>query len=350
MPFYSILIPSYNRPELIGETVDSVLKNDFNDFELIISDDKSPRQDEILDSLKPFLRDSRVQLHLQSENLREPGNRDFLFSAASGQYLIVLGDDDLLYPYALSTLATAIERHPESGIYTFGYTIIDEFGSVRYSRQAPKPLRVSIQNQKLAREIIVSECFPFWMYHPATFCAKKEVHSKIKSSSEVGIGDDLMFMIDFINESGIIQMVPAVLMCYRKASSDAAYAQFNQSLGDLPQLIARAKIMRQLSIRMDFHPAIAEFVKSFACRRRLLYDPVLWSGLVVEGLQQVLELSDDEMEELRRHKKYRPRVLYKRWLSLQRGLFFFSLFGFSGLKEMCKVLLSRGLRPERPLT
>ena len=351
MPFFSVLIPSYNRPELIGKTVNSILRNDFDDFELIISDDKSPRQGEIVEVLQPFLGDSRVYLHLQPENLREAGNRDFLFRVASGQWLIVLGDDDLLYPHALSTLATAIDQHPGAGIYAFGYTIIDEFGRACYSRQAPKPLRVSIQDQMLTREIIVSEIFPFWIYHPATFCAKREVHRGIKSSLDVGIGDDFMFMIDFINQGGVMQIVPAVLMFYRKASSAASHAQLNLSLGELPQLIARAKIMQQLLLRTDFHPAIAEFVKSQECRERLLFDPILWSSLPIEGLSEKLELSSEVIDELNLYAtKRRPRVVYRRWQSLRRALFFLSLFGFVGLQEMGKVLLSRVVTPRRHIT
>ena len=341
MPLFSVLIPSYNRPEVIGKSVESVLSNDFHDFELVISDDKSPRQEDIVRTLQPFLRDSRVHLHLQSSNLGEPGNRDFLFQKASGEWLIALCDDDLLYPNTLSTLTRAIESHPGAGIYAFGYTIIDEFDRVRYSRRAPKPLRVSIHHPRLSRELIVSETFPFWMYHPATFCAKKEVHRKIKSNSNVGIGDDFMFMIDFINLGGIIQIVPAVLMCYRKSASSAPNTQLNLSSGELPQLIARAKIMNQLLLRTDFHPAIADFVKSRECRNRLLYDSVLWSGLKIDDAPEMLELSPEAMAELNLYAKRRPRELYRIWLSLRRVLFFFSIFGLAGLRESANVLLTR---------
>ena len=349
MPLFSVLIPSYNRPELIGETVDSILKNDFDDFEIIISDDKSPRQEQIALVLQPFLCDPRVRLHLQPGNLREAGNRDFLFQASGGQWLIVLGDDDRLYPHALSTLATAIRMYPGADIYAFGYTIIDEYGRTHYSRQAPKPLRVSIQDQRLAREIIVSDCFPFWLYHPATFCSKREVHQKIKSSQDVGIGDDFMFMIDFINSGGVMQIVPDTLMFYRKAASGTIHLQLNLSSGELPQLIARTKIMKQLSLRTDFHMEIAEFVKSQECRERLLYDSILWSRLDIEILSKKLELSPDETSELILFAKRRPRIFYRKWLYLRRAMFFLSLFGLAGFQEMGKVVLSRILSPRKLL-
>jgi glycosyltransferase involved in cell wall biosynthesis len=55
MPLFSVLIPSYNRPELIAKTVRSVLSSDYKDFELIVSDDRSPRQTEIVETLRPYL-------------------------------------------------------------------------------------------------------------------------------------------------------------------------------------------------------------------------------------------------------------------------------------------------------
>jgi hypothetical protein len=259
-----------------------------------------------------------------------------------------MGDDDLLYPRALSTLAAAIDRYPNAGIYAFGYTIIDEFDHVRYSRQAPRPLRVSIGDPDLARELVVSDIFPFWMYHPATFCAHRDVHRTIKSNLDVGIGDDFMFMIDFINAGGVVQIIPAVLMCYRKASSTALHRQPNLSAGELPHLVARAKIMRQLSGRTDLHPAIASFARSEECRKRLLYDPILWSGLGLADLQQKLDLDAQTVGELSRYARRRPRALHRGWLSLRRAMTFCGIFGITGVLEMSRVLLQR--RPGRKTT
>lgn len=341
MPYYSILIPSYNRPELIGETVESILSNDFDDFEIIISDDKSPRQEEVVVALQPFLDDSRVHLYMQPQNLREARNRDFLFNSACGEWLIVLGDDDKLYPNALSTLTVAMDRYPEADIYAFGYTIIDEFGRMKYSRQSPKALRVSIKQLGLVHEVMISDTFPFWMYHPATFCSRKQVHRKIRPQMDVGIGDDFMFMIDFLNQGGVLQIIPDVLMFYRKSLSLKTCAQANLSTGELPQLVARAKIMKQLLERTDFHPSVATFAKSRVCVQRLLYDAILWSDLSLSDIREKLNLSLETYNEFLAYTKRKPRFLYRTWLSFKRAHFFVSLFGFSGIEEMVKVLFER---------
>ena len=51
-PFFSVLIPSYNRPEYIGELINSFLNGKFQDFEIIISDDCSPKRDQIKERIK----------------------------------------------------------------------------------------------------------------------------------------------------------------------------------------------------------------------------------------------------------------------------------------------------------
>ena len=74
-PFFSVLIPSYNRPEFVGLAVESVLASDFRDFELIVSDDCSPRRNEISAALEKHKGDPRLRFYSQPTNLREPANR-----------------------------------------------------------------------------------------------------------------------------------------------------------------------------------------------------------------------------------------------------------------------------------
>ncbi len=44
---FSVLIPSYNRPEFVGKAVESVLRNDYRELEVVVSYDQSHRQTEI---------------------------------------------------------------------------------------------------------------------------------------------------------------------------------------------------------------------------------------------------------------------------------------------------------------
>ena len=107
-PYFSVLIPCYNRPEYVSQAVASVLTSTDNDFELIVSDNCSPRQAEVMQALAAFAKDSRLTFITQAENLGEARNRHFLMQKAKGVYRIILADDDLLAPHALKTLRATI--------------------------------------------------------------------------------------------------------------------------------------------------------------------------------------------------------------------------------------------------
>lgn len=343
-PFFSVLIPSYNRPELIGAAVASVLANDWPDFELIISDNQSPRRAEIVQVLQPFLADPRVQLHLQPQNLYEAGNRDFLTQTARGEWHVILCDDDKLYPHALRTLANAIARTPTVDLFTFGYTIVDEHDRVAYSRAAPKSLLISPRDARLTRELLVADAFPFWLYHPATFCARRTVRDRIKPNRTVGIGDDIMFLIDYVNANGAIQVVPAVLMYYRRMTPGTSL-ETNQSAEDLPNLVTRAKILLHLSQRGDLQPLIRDFVGSREFRQRLLYDPVLWTGVPAASLLREVPLPEKWTRELQDFQAHHSRRGYRRRLAFRRVRLFISLFGFAGVRALATVALQRARQP-----
>ncbi len=341
MPLFSVLIPSYNRPEFIGAAVGSVLENDFPDFEVVVSDDKSPRQSEIEKVLLPYMSDPRLRLHLQPQNLREAANRGFLLGAARGEWHVILGDDDKLLPNALSTLASAIRSEPGADIYAFGYSLIDERDRVAYARRAPRSLRISVADPRLTREMVVSDAFPFWFCHPATFCSHRRVRERVKPNPDVGIGDDTMFLIDYVNTGGALHVVPEILMQYRKISAPSTGLQMNQSAGDLPNLVSRARIMQALMKRTDLHPVLAEFVATQTFRERLLYDPVVWSGQSIGALLPHLKLDLRDEQELAAYAERRNRLFHRQRLLLRRVSFFWSLFGIAGLGEMAKVQLQR---------
>lgn len=341
MPLFSVLIPSYNRPELIAAAAGSVLAGGFEDFELVISDDKSPRQSEIVTALAPFARDPRVKIHLQPANLREAANRDFLLRTAAGEWQIILADDDKLMPGALASLAAAIGRHPGATIYAFGYRLIDEHGRCAYSRRAPEALRFSASDVRLARELFAADTFPYWFFHPATFCSHRSVRDRVRPNSDIGIGDDLIFLMDFINMGGVLQVVPEVLMEYRKFSAQATHAQRNQSAGVAPNLVSRALIMQHLTDRTDLSPGLAGYVASPEFRRRFLFDQVVWSGYPPEGLKSFFETHPGQYDELLDFVRRTHRRTHRLRMRGRRLCFFVSLFGLGGLREIGKVSVQR---------
>lgn len=96
-PFFSIIIPTYNRPESLQIAISSVLNQTFQCFEIIIVDD-NPNPDQSLFSIIQQYSlpsyDSRIRLIKNEKNLKASGARNAGAKQAYGQYLAFLDDDD----------------------------------------------------------------------------------------------------------------------------------------------------------------------------------------------------------------------------------------------------------------
>lgn len=90
----SILMPTFNGIAFVQQAVESVLRQDHSDWELIVSDDGSK------DGTREYLAtlsDPRIRVHFQEENLGIFGNLNFLFGKASHEITQILCQDDYFF-------------------------------------------------------------------------------------------------------------------------------------------------------------------------------------------------------------------------------------------------------------
>lgn len=101
-PLISIIIPTYNRAHLIGETLDSILVQTYPHWECIVVDDgsKDNTAEVIRDHIK---KDSRFQYHKRPINkIKGPNScRNFGFELSKGEYVKWFDSDDVMYPELL---------------------------------------------------------------------------------------------------------------------------------------------------------------------------------------------------------------------------------------------------------
>jgi glycosyltransferase involved in cell wall biosynthesis len=111
-PLVSIGIPCYNRAHLIGRAIESALKQDYRNLELIISDNASTDETEAV--CRDFAaRDDRVTYIRQAENQGAVFNFDIVRRHAQGKYFLWLGDDDWLEPDYVSACVNFLEAHAD---------------------------------------------------------------------------------------------------------------------------------------------------------------------------------------------------------------------------------------------
>ena len=110
-PAVSVVIATYNRANYLAETIDSVLSQSFQKFELIVVDDGST--DETRRVVAPY--GSRVR-YLYQENRGPSAARNLGVRNASGRWISIQDSDDLCLPNHLETLYGYANKHPESGM------------------------------------------------------------------------------------------------------------------------------------------------------------------------------------------------------------------------------------------
>jgi glycosyltransferase involved in cell wall biosynthesis len=131
-PLVSVIIPTYNRIKYVSAAIDSVLQQDFTDYELILVDDGST------DQTRDLVRDkygSRLSYHYQTNRGRSVA-RNYGASIARGTYLAFLDSDDYWHPRKLSEQVDYFikEKNPKLALVCCSVMQIDENGEFQRNR------------------------------------------------------------------------------------------------------------------------------------------------------------------------------------------------------------------------
>lgn len=140
MKLLTVGLPVYNAMPYLPRTVNSLLQQTYEDFELLVIDDGST--DGSLDYLKSIT-DRRLRLVAQ-ENRGLVATLNRMLEEAGTPWLVRHDADDLAFPHRLELTAEAISRDPEAGMfYTYARYCQDEriFGTFRMTSGTPERLR-----------------------------------------------------------------------------------------------------------------------------------------------------------------------------------------------------------------
>lgn len=119
MPFFSVVIPLYNKAAHIKSTLKSVLDQNFDDFEIIIVDDGST--DKSLEKVKT-IQDERIKLFVQ-ENSGASAARNYGVEKSQGEHIALLDADDVWEKNHLEEHYKSIQKFPEAALYCNAYKL-----------------------------------------------------------------------------------------------------------------------------------------------------------------------------------------------------------------------------------
>lgn len=127
----SIITPSYNSKRFIKETIDSVLSQTYQNWEMIIVDDCS--DDNSVNYIRNLIKnDSRIKLITLEKNLGAAEARNKALEVAKGRYIAFLDSDDVWYPNKLEKQIAFMQKNNYAFSFT-AYLPISEDGMKEYS-------------------------------------------------------------------------------------------------------------------------------------------------------------------------------------------------------------------------
>ncbi|MBS1558116.1 MAG: glycosyltransferase family 2 protein [Bacteroidetes bacterium] len=126
-PFFSIVIPTYNRAGFIRKTIDSALSQSFQNFEVIVVDDGSTdNTEEVVRSI-----DAQKIHYYKKQNGERAAARNFGAVLSKGQFINFVDSDDLLHPNHLDVATQFIEKNKTADVFHLGYEIKNDIGKLR---------------------------------------------------------------------------------------------------------------------------------------------------------------------------------------------------------------------------
>lgn len=134
-PFFSVVIPTYNRAKFIGATLETVLSQTYPHYEIIVVDNCSTdNTDEVL---RPFIQAGQIQFIRHDQNYERARSRNTGMAEARGDFVTLLDSDDFMYPQNLFDAAEYARAHPTIKCFHNLYELVNAERNVL--RRYPMP-------------------------------------------------------------------------------------------------------------------------------------------------------------------------------------------------------------------
>lgn len=122
-PIVSVIMPVYNAEKYLGKTIESILNQTFEDFELVVVDDCST--DNTIKILREY-QDARIKTYLNKMNKGVAFSRNRAIQHSEGKYIAIMDHDDIAMPMRLEKEMTFLDTHSDYGVVGGKTEIIDE--------------------------------------------------------------------------------------------------------------------------------------------------------------------------------------------------------------------------------
>lgn len=184
MAFFSIIIPLYNKEHFIENTIQSILNQTFQDFEIIVVNDGSTDRSE--EKLLQF-KDSRIQ-YFSKKNEGASVTRNYGIEKANADFITFLDADDYWYPTFLETMFTNIKKLPNQKVFAAAieFETSKKIIPAQYSiSKTNNDFEIVDYFQASLKETVL--CTSCAVFHKTVFEAAGNFDTKIKSGQDTDL-------------------------------------------------------------------------------------------------------------------------------------------------------------------
>jgi len=203
-PLVSVIMPAYNASEYIAKAIESILIQNYRNFELVVVDDGST--DNTKEIATWFNED--IIKYFYKVNGGPSSARNLAISKARGHYIIPLDADDLMTTDFISKHLQEFEKHPEADLVYCDDYLVD---------QNDKPIRIIKRTEYKDRKLLIRDLFRSgYPIVPFRTCIRRSVFDKIGFFDEnLRIGEDYDMMRRFVKHGLKIHHLPSALYLRR---------------------------------------------------------------------------------------------------------------------------------------
>ena len=289
-PKFSILLPTKNRIKLLTYAINSVIEQDFEDYELIISDNNSS------DGTKLYcedLNDERIKYYRLNVDVPVTDNWNNAYSKAQGRYIFIIGDDDFLTKSFLHEINFELETNKNSDVVIAGHARyhFDDYFDKNYRNKLVLRDYTNVSYEKKT-SVYLNDFSNFnKTFHSAAICIKKSLLDSI-----VAIGDEGPYREPFPDYTAIFAALSLVDSVIYIDKPLLIAGVSSQGCGIKAQTDRKRYWTTELSKNFEFLPPIAGdlFVNYYYISQRIVQSQNP-ENKVIPNLEKYLRLFISEL-------------------------------------------------------
>lgn len=222
---FSIIVPAYNAEKYLRECLDSLSRQSYEGFEVIIIDDGSTDQTSDICS-KYADKDAKFRV-IKKKNGGVSSARNLGLENANGEWVLFLDSDDILLPSSLEFLGKSIDDNPSSVMHIWGWQEFSDEGRTREMFFSDLSSQVSVRD--IRKRLFKGDPYMGYVWNKAF---KRDLIGHIRFAEDIKYNEDRLFVFEYLTELLLNNGVTCVnerLYQYR-VHNDSAMSQFESVL------------------------------------------------------------------------------------------------------------------------